>query len=555
MGRYETAADAFVSAIDLNPDFFSSYCNLAVALNKIRRINEKGRRHLIQGLVNQIFTIKQRHGILEALGNMPESSREWNHVIFGRCVVPAIAQALEKGDFLSACEINHRTTLTFAQQPHTSEQWRYCHEITNPMFIAAGEAIRQTLPPLRLPSSLDVLPSLAFIIDQSVATGSGAKVLCALITGLILLNPQKLVPVVYAFDKIPKPLRQQYLKLGVRVVDTIIHRDPHSSDDDLLQRLKALRQQLQEDQVSAVLYPGTYEAFPCLAASMGLAPVQIYLSLGFRSIFIPMIDGYVTTGSPVKSKKKIEGKSWRTGSVPHEDIYPPNDGSDLAAIDDEVRLIRQEKFSQYKVILGTLARPQKLENPLFIETLAGILHANPEAVFLWFGPENLPSVGQMMVEQGISERCLFQGWADIKIYAKLLDIHIDSFPFPTALAMLDTMSAATASVWMEEDSEIGVGSNVMPLIRGEVGTRKNQEEIQEIFRYPKTGELLALCADSPEEYIAYVQHLIDDMPFRKAVGAAGRRYMEHFCHDPSVAARAYAEHFIEIIGEKEKLKT
>jgi len=554
MGRYEAAANVFASAIDLDPDFFSSYCNLAVVLNKIRRIDKRGRRYLVQGLVNQIFTIKQKHGILEALGNMPESSREWNQVIFDRCVVPAIAQALEKGDLLSASEINHRTTLTFAQQPHTSEQWRYCHDKTNPMFIAAGQAVRSTLSSLSFHPHAETLPSLGFIIDQSVGTGSGAKVLCSLITGLSLLNPQKLVPIVYAFDQIPEALRQQYLKLGVRVVDTIIKRDPHSPDDDLLQRLKALRQQLQQDQVNTVLYAGTYEAFPCLAASMGLASVQIYLTLGFQSIFISGLDGYIVSGklrTESHLKSNISEARWRTIPSSLEDPFPVEGSVASLLLKQKVSEVRQAKLPSHNVVLGSIGRPQKMESSRFMDALARIFKVNPNVIFLWFGSTESLSVRQMMEERGISERCLFQGWCDANIYGKLIDIHLDTFPFAMGLSMLETMSAGTASVWMEtqKGEAVAVSSDITSLLQGQSGTKEEQDSARKIFSHPETGENLALLAHTEDEYVAHVQHLIDDDSFRSAVGTAGKLFMQRFKHDPRIAAEALSQHALEIIDE------
>ncbi len=554
IGEYDAALDAFMNAIDLKPDELSVYENLADTIKRSNYLGERSIRYFMKGLAQEEISPKSKYGMFVLLGYVIKSSPEWNKHIFEQVILPSTQDALDRGDYLFAYFVSCLTAVSYAQQPHTSQQWKAVHALTNPMYISAGEKLHKTLPGLVFPNTVHSFPVLGFVIDLGLSAGSGEILLINFFRGFSKLHPLPFQFVVYTLDNASMKMKNICSERGLKLVDLSIDCGKLSSEKGFFQRLLTLRNLIQKDKVSALVYPGTYEAFPCLAASMGLAPVQIYLSMGFRSIFIPMMDGYVTTGSPVKSKKEFEGRSWRTGPLPHEDIYPSENGIDMAIIDDEVSFIRQEKFSQYKVILGTLARAQKLENPLFIEALADILHANPEAVFLWFGPEYLLSVRQMMVEQGISERCLFQGWVDIKVYAKLLDIHLDSFPFPTALAMLDTMSAATASIWMEEDSEIGVGSNVMPLIRGEVGTKKDQEEIQAIFSCPKTGALLALCADSPGQYVAYVQHLIDDIPFRKAVGVAGRRYMEHFCHDPSVAARAYAEHFIEILGEKDKLE-
>jgi len=551
-GKYEAACDAFIHAIDLKPADLLGYENLADTIKKSNAFDDRSLLYLMKGLAHEAIRPEYKYGILIVLGYLVESSPEWNKEVFERVILPSTKDALDRGDHLFAYYLNALTAISYAQQPHTSEQWKIVHEGSNPMYIAAGEKLRKALDPLGFPDVSDQSRVIGFIVDLSVGSGSGGVLLLNLLRGLSKLNPKPFELIVYTLEKASDDFEALCSEFSIKLVDLSRLRGNLSSEKDLFQRLLTLRRLIKKDKVAALVYPGTYEAFPCFAASIGMAPVQIYLSMGFRSISVPAIDAYVTSGSPVKSEKFMEGRYWKTGSVPHADLYFPMSDVDSMALDKEVSRIRNEHFGEYKVILGTIARAQKIDSPRFIKALASILRANPEVVFLWFGIQELSSVRKMMDVEGISNRCLFQGWCKVELYAKLIDIHIDSFPKPTGLSMLDTMSASTAFVWMEEDQDIGVGSNVMPLVKGEVGTKKEQEEMQKIFRHPNTGEVLALCADSSAEYIDYVQNLIDDVEFRKAVGDAGRGFVEHFCHDPSVAAKAYAEHFMDIIDEQRK---
>jgi len=551
-GDFDDAATAYKRAIDLKSDYYEAYYHLGLVLKKLNRLDEGDVSYLMQGLRYPGISLQYKYNILVGFAYVIESSREWNQRLFETCIVPATQEAFARKDDLLPYYLNFLTAISFAQQPHTHAQWRICHEKLNAMFISAGQEIRKKLPECVMPSPEMNPPIVGFILDFGLGAGSGEIFMLNLLRGLSRLDPKPIIPVVYAMENVSPEMASVCSDIGIPPVCLSLDRGDLIAEPDFLKRIMHLRTRIQQDKVSAVVYPGTIEGFPCFAASIGLAPVQIYLSLGFRSILIPDIDGYVTTGSPVKSKKILEGRWWRTASISHTDIYPTAKKSEMVTLDETVLRIRREKFSKYEVILGTIARPQKIENPLFIAALARILKSNRNAVFLWFGPKELENVRYMMAGQGISDRCLFQGWVDVKIYAKLIDIHMDAFPFPTALAMYDSMSAGTAGVWMEKDSGIGVGSNVMPLLRGEVGTRQEQQEAQEIFRHPETGECLALCANSSDMYIAHVQRLIDDVSFRKALGDAGRRFMVRFCHDPRIAAKAYAAHFLEIIAAKTK---
>ena len=126
--------------------------------------------------------------------------------------------------------------------------------------------------------------------------------------------------------------------------------------------------------------------------------------------------------------------------------------------------IRAELHTQYDVILGSLGRAEKLYSPDFMDCLATLLKRHPKAIFLWFGNDPYHETIRLMEERSISNRCLYQGWVDSTLYGKVLDIHLDSFPFPTGLTMYSSMRSGTASVLMHTLESRRLGALSLSLI-------------------------------------------------------------------------------------------
>jgi predicted O-linked N-acetylglucosamine transferase (SPINDLY family) len=203
------------------------------------------------------------------------------------------------------------------------------------------------------------------------------------------------------------------------------------------------------------------------------------------------------------------------------------------------------------VLLGSIGRAQKIDSNEFLLALAKILLSRPNTKFLWFGDSELASVRSRMKQAGISERCLFQGHVTVEIYAKVLDIHLDSFPFPTGLTMCDTLSAGRAFVWLDSDvtQANGVPPLVVPLVKGILGTPAEQDLARSIFTDPESAESLLPLARDAEHFVQLAVRMIDDPVYRAKVGQAGQNYMRNFLLDIRAPARVFSSHIQDVVSE------
>lgn len=271
--------------------------------------------------------------------------------------------------------------------------------------------------------------------------------------------------------------------------------------------------------------------------------------MGYHYMDGPGWDAFFCVGYAGESSRTYDGRIWRTVTLGHQDPRGYSDDKEQA---DMGRSIRIKRFSKQSVVLGAITRPQKLDSDEFLAVLANILKKNSNAVFLWFGSNESGTVRQKMIKLGISDQCLYEGYQSTSSYAQVLDIHLDPFPFPSGLSILDTMCYGVPSVFMNTRLAFstGVSLHIFPLLRRECGTREQQDAMHEIFTDADTGESLALLANSVDEYVALTQRLIDDQVFRKKVGHAGQRFMEAFMLDPKICYESFSRQILEVIEEK-----
>jgi len=160
-----------------------------------------------------------------------------------------------------------------------------------------------------------------------------------------------------------------------------------------------------------------------------------------------------------------------------------------------------------------------------------------------------------MQMRGILDRCLFQGWVDIHQYSRVLDIHLDSYPFGTGVTMFVSMAVGVPAVFFHQvDNAMNVNSSILsigdiviyPTWSGAIGTFEQQHRVKTIFT-DENGENLFLHAVTPQEYVNHVRRLIDDLAFRQKVGKACQEFVKFM--DEINIGEAFARHIHEIIEE------
>jgi len=479
---------------------------------------------------------------LRALGYELRSSPQWNAILFNSYILPTLEDWPETADAGSAIQLETASAFAISQQPHTEAQARHCFELLAPHLRKISQQANERRQ--RISLRVDTAPPVvAFISNMCVNGCSPDKVIIRILSGLHAHAPE-FTPKLVAFDGITDSARTLFSSINVEVVDMERIRGINFLNDRLVERLDALRSELVRRRVAAIVYYNCSDGFALLGGDANLAPVQIYYSMGYHYMDGPCWDGFFGIGATGETSRSFDGRTWRTIETASLDPYLGPVGAQCRV---RGQMLRQTLSAS--IVVGTICRPQKIDNDAFMDSVGRILAANPKAVFLWFGSEELPSVRRRMQARGISERCLFQGWVDSPTYALAIDVYLDSYPAPSGLAMFDAMWAGCATVFMDTPQSWAAGAlkHLAPLLRGEVGERAQQELAKRIYTHEPTGESLLLLAGNVDSCVAHVQRLIDDQRFRQAVGRANQNFMQQFKNDDRIAARSFCNALSETI--------
>jgi hypothetical protein len=86
-------------------------------------------------------------------------------------------------------------------------------------------------------------------------------------------------------------------------------------------------------------------------------------------------------------------------------------------------------------------------------------------------------------------------------------------------------------------------------LEGRAGDAATKDTVERIFALGSDRELLA-WADTPEDYAALAQRLVDDADYRAAVGAAGKTFTDRYFGNPTYAATRFATVIRDVLARQ-----
>lgn len=330
-------------------------------------------------------------------------------------------------------------------------------------------------------------------------------------------------PIVYAFTDINPKLAERVTALGARCVMVQAELRTHSFQV----RYEWLRRRMAEDGISHFVWvsaPATSE----MAMAMRLAPVQVFWTLKFHPYQIPDIDGYITYGAWSEQERIVHGERWQVVPFMMSKPAPPVSEAEIAAT--------RARFAQHDILFGTLARTEKMNAVPFLNAVVRILKDNPKAGFLWTGREQHTGIQAHFERGGVAAQCHFIGWVSTPLYARVLDVFLESFPFGCGLTGIQGLEAGTPLLSYEAP-ETQYGMHFMrPLAENGAAA----QEIRNLLN-PSDGSGPLLYAANADEYVALANRLARDPEFRRKVGEAGQSYYRRYLTDSDRMARRFMQ--------------
>ena len=456
--------------------------------------------------------------------------------VFEHFFLPAMQWSLDNGFPDLALGFESAIWSVYLKKMEADERNKSCYLKVAPMFVRFGHRYRRNLPELELFD--DGGPEkIAFLVTNAVLLAH-TEVLLNYVKGCAQLKAPSVTPIVYCFSGESTEMVDAFARFGVEVVQ-LQQRLPHLNNRSF-EKLLEFRKILQQARVNHLVWISV-EVMMSMAFSIRLAPVQSWWAMKYNNLELEDMDGHITGGS-VYRFKNINGRRWRIALAGVDNWFDPEQTS-LAV---EVK----KKYAE-KTVLATIAREEKLTDKNYLNSICDILEQNPTTVFLWAGRTQLPMIQRHFENRQVVRQTEFIGWVNTRLYAQVIDIFLDSYPFPCGFTAFQSMAAGKPVVFFAcmESEKAGIVSTIMSGFNSEEGTPEERSIFHSIFSDQK-GEILVNIARNQSEYVAMAKRLVVDLNWRKACGSAAKEFMSTYLSDPVNFANDCSRHFIELIALK-----
>jgi glycosyltransferase involved in cell wall biosynthesis len=473
--------------------------------------------------------------IMMTMGFSRGSSRDWRNYLFEALVVPLMRELTSNEAYEMVLQFESLAYNEHVIPTETEDHFRRCYQLMAPVLEEAGKRYARNIPART--ANTETHPKIGFVLNNSGLLAH-SQVLLDYLCAYAALPDRRFTPVVYILFRLRGNSRlvQGLTEAGIAIY--WVEDQVPNGNVDTIGRLTALRNHARTMSLHAAVW---VSVVPCMAFSfaMRLAPVQVWWSMKYHSLDLQSIDEYLT-GWSIGRTKKIGERVWRSGRLGLPNWYDPN-------LSSEARAIRMQ-FDPERIIIGSFGREEKLDSGEFLLAICRILRANSRVMFLWTGRSQLPSIDAIFREQNVAGQTRFIGWVNTKLYAQVIDIFADSFPFPCGLTAVQAMAAGKPIVMYEsaEAMETGIHGIVSPILAGTDGSIADQSRVQEIFS-PPGQESAYYCARNDAQYVAYLQKLIDDVALRSRAGDACKQFVSEFFSDVSGMCRSFTDHLVDAL--------
>ncbi len=470
------------------------------------------------------------------LGFKKESPKQLNDEIFKQYFLPILKEAGESRFFSLLLEIENLIYANYVKQTETEEHFQYCFNHWNKIMLTAGKQLSRSATSFAIEPKKE---NIAFFFHNTSPLAH-TQVVLNLLRGMKLSSTSFFHIKIYFFSGSHQATIQQFKDLDVEV--STLENSNSDGNSSFSKRLINLKNKISEDKVNTLIWV-SLPTMLTLAFAMRMAPIQVWWSMKYHNFKSPDIDVYLGLGA-FEKYRHMYGNQWRIGHTVYSSQYTSPKKEDVTET--------KKEFREFNVILSSLARPEKINNEYYLSTISRILKENSNACYLWAGQTELQSVDDFFISQGVKDQCFFIGWVDTKLYADVIDIYLDSFPFPCATTIIDAMLCAKPVVMIKtnESMEIGIPMLIRPILESNSVTEYQRNDVKKIFNISNpnaTDDELLLLAENSDEYEKFTNKLIKDINFRKKSGEAYQQFTHRYLQDLNLMANSYSQHFTEII--------
>ncbi len=472
-------------------------------------------------------------GFFDQLAKSPPADQALEQQQFSDVFLPAFTAWCEHGSPAVALDIEQLVYLKYVKRWEAEAHFRQTYEALVPPLRrvaerAAPDLARLRQRPVAVPPRGDDEPPMVFFV---IHVESGLAHIQSLLRYLESMREfsaglPPLQPVVVSLDGADAGLRQRLKALQVPLVALGDHEPRQANAYLKLIKFAAL---CHDHQPQAIVFVSLVMWMASFFAAR-LAKTQVWWAMKYHAFSSREIDGYMC-GSPDGQPRTLGGNHWETSPFGGSDWFAPELRADAAA--------ERARLGQWKTVFGSIGREEKLRDPAFLDAVCGVLEANPASVFLWTGSQQDPVIQSFFAGRGLAERTRFIGWVNTRLYAQVIDVYLDSFPFPGGYTVYEAMAARRPVVMMKlAYPSVGLQNNASPYYFADDTTDGVSADVQALFR-KADAPIYYPVADSREDYIAYASRFACEPELHAEVGRINAEFVERFMSNRQGMAAGY----------------
>ena len=402
-----------------------------------------------------------------------------------------------------------------------------------PLMDELGRHLRGQLPDLPRTQPASGPTRVGFVFPHG-AMLAHTKVLLSICQAMQESAAKAITPYVYVAGNATPEFIKSFEDCGVPV-RVIGDATSGPTKSIIVNRLLELRQKLAADGIRLATWVSV-PAGGAFYAAARFAPQQAYWSMKFHGLIAPGIDHYVSCMSCWETEKTVHGQRWLCGPISFKDALAGGEPTKIPEI--------RARYGKDAILLGVLAREEKIFSLPYLSAVVEILETSPKAVFLWSGRSEHAGIRKFFADRGLNARTPYIGWVNTATFAPALDIFLETFPFGCGMTAAQALAAGVPVVDFKDWSSV-FGFHLEPLLSGRAGTDEDRAKVRALFTGSRGEDCFNMATDSAA-YVAIARRLIDDPAYRREVGASGQRLYHAYLGNPAFSAERFAAIFRDL---------
>ena len=340
------------------------------------------------------------------------------------------------------------------------------------------------------------------------------------------------VPFVFCLGGRHEEFQQKFSKIGVKIIYLDIN-DNQSPIPSVANRLLFLKEKCRSLKIDKIVWGCLASMLPYTFA-LRVAKEQIWWSQKWQSLNAINVDKYIWSYN-MNTEQFLYGRIWKCGWF--------QQNSWLSSSDSQNTQNYRDNF-QGKIILGSLARTDKLRNHEYLDVICEILNKHENTVYLWAGREEDAFVKSKFQAAGIYSKTKFIGWVDTNQFSNVFDILLDTFPIGNGSTALQAMEAGTpVLIFKSSEQNKTLDQLTGSFLSKNVKENEYTHKTKLIFSNSDMGDLYT-CASNAGEYLELADKLIVDTTFREAVGKAYAKFIRELMTTPDTSYDIFTDHLL-----------